>query len=77
MAGMISAKKGLLRSERIKPTAGATIGLRDARSLRGKKAGYIDRSKRIESLTGILKGAVLLDRSITSRNFFLKFEFEA
>jgi hypothetical protein len=44
MAGMTSAKKGLVTSERIRPTAGADAGTGDMSFLRGKKAGFIDRS---------------------------------
>src|SRR4029077_20100577 len=46
MAGMTSAKKGLVTSETIRPTAGADAGSGDRSFLRGKKAGFIDRSNR-------------------------------
>jgi hypothetical protein len=46
MAGITSAKKGLLTSETIRPTAGAGAGWRDTSFLRAKKAGFIDRSNR-------------------------------
>ena len=74
MAGMIWAKKGLLTSERIKPIAGAGIGLRDAGSLRGKKAGCIDRSKLIKFLMELAKkGGITRSIYRTAQLFFPRF----